>query len=479
VGVALFLATPWLVFADTQQLDSSGSPADFAATSGPFHIQKLGTGMSGTLTTMVLSLYNYDYFNHSVVVTMYECSSYGTQCGTVFDTSNTVAVNGTTPVLTTFTFSGLSVDPTKYYYFIPKATNDFHFVWAAGSDSSSAYPSGAVVTTSNFTSSSTAPYALYFDIAGMGTSAPDTRTRIDSTTPANNATIASSTSSTFGGVGYVSVSDYVASNTYFNFCTIKATAQVGSDIFAPVLAVQQGACVSKTYDLPITASGSFTVSTTTDTSLMKGAYVMKSSIHVPWFNLFGFSFGSRSLVSTSTVFVVATSTRADAQALGRLQILEGLDSTALSGDYNDPCANLPGSTTECLIGIVVPTGQDFSQLKADFDSIISIGPWGFLGNTYLTLSGAYYVPNSTTLPAITANFSDLHMAGATDNTTITLSPWNVLASTSIASTATSPKDGKTFRDITETGWTMFVLAMFAFAIFNELVGVGGKAVSAD
>jgi len=113
---------------------------------------------------------------------------------------------------------------------------------------------------------------------------PDTSTRIDAVVPADNSSVATSTPSSVGADGYVSVDDYKDGDILRIF--IRNDAQNASQLVGPLFADMQETWVSETFEFYIEASGSFSTTTSFQTSQI-GVYSMTTEILRPRFSILG------------------------------------------------------------------------------------------------------------------------------------------------------------------------------------------------
>jgi hypothetical protein len=320
-----------------------------------------------------------------------------------------------------------------------------------------------------------------------GSGAPsDTSTHISSVTPENNAVISTSTPS--GGIVSFNATGYLnASSTPNDFSgnslgarvkwsaysvTQAATSASVAGAFSP-----QGAGYTSYSD---TLYGSASVDTSTSSPLMPyGRYNLTTSIVVPN-QFFGIvTWGDTTLVSTTTTFYLGTSTPLDNLFYGTdgspdlgTALSGGIIATSSAALFAACSPNpLTFSFGDCMSIIFVPDWTQLTQVFTSLrDGMLSVWPIGYVTRFITIASGNA----TTTLPSLVINFATAPpaIASITSSASLDLTPWNdLMGTTSMLSEATSTDSGRTFRQIVEPGWDIFVWVSFAILIIFELMGI--------
>lgn len=231
-------------------------------------------------------------------------------------------------------------------------------------------------------------YTLY----GNGwTPAPDdTSTRIESVTPSNGSTVATGTVS-FIVEGYISPDDY-NDDMYID---IRTTNNNIDDInpnvnyaTGPLLGSEiLGNNMGRHFMLDIATSGPFSVlATSTYSESEIGIQYMDTKIYSPYFNLFGFGFGTSALISTSTTFTVATTSYID-------DVIAGIASSTKPQNTVSRCDALYSTSTPITLSdlplgqavycFIMPTKAGMKQIGSTiYQDIFKRAPLGFITRLY-------------------------------------------------------------------------------------------------
>lgn len=300
----------------------------------------------------------------------------------------------------------------------------------------------------------------------------NTLTRIISVEPVNGASVATGTPITIGVTGYVNEADF--DDDLF----VKQTISLDS---APLLGNYWGGTgdLVQTYSnieqfqYEITASGPFSFSTTTTFDQI-GERNLVSSLGKEGFNIFGFNFGGSSLVSTSTKFLVATTSIGD-------NIDNSIeDDLATYADYasstlntlSDSCNPLGSgfNVTICIYRIIVPDNATLeNSINLLYTNVLSRAPLGYVSRFVALASDN---TGGGTLPTISYDFSTtspLYQAGLTD---IYFDPLGPLASSSnILYTKSDQVVPKTVWEIVGPLVDIFVYITLFFMILSQLVNI--------
>lgn len=291
-------------------------------------------------------------------------------------------------------------------------------------------------------------------------------TRIDSVLPANQTLNATSSSFTFGASGYINPDDFVSGGTHV-LVSFSNAGFASSQMVGPLAALQQQPDNSLTFDFPVSSGGSFNFSTSTNIQII-GDYTLNTSIVVPQYNFFGFSYGNRTLIATSTTFVVATST-----AFGTLQQavqaqFQQLISTASSTIDTTVCNPISGhfDITACMVVIFgFPSQTALSSAYTEFqNNVATHQPWGYFTRFFSILS----YPGTSTLPSYTAYIAT---DASTTEDVITVDPGDMIVGAgTILNGVVDPQNGLTIRQIMEPFVLLMVALGVLFTILADLLG---------
>lgn len=203
-----------------------------------------------------------------------------------------------------------------------------------------------------------------------------TGTKITSITPYDEQVIATSTSHTIGATGHLNaedLNDYSALRIHIENSAVSY--QQCADAFCATLA--NGALQRDFYYSLITATG-FAYSSTTQ-GLPIGKYYVTTQIEKGDYCILGFCLSTVTVISTSTTFTVATTTKADKLKDSAKEYLDSLTSTNTNAFENCTIANfdLFLCGTDLITWSFVPTPDTISTnvelLRNDFINRVPIG----------------------------------------------------------------------------------------------------------
>lgn len=302
--------------------------------------------------------------------------------------------------------------------------------------------------------------------------------------------IATSTTFAFGSDGYISPADYQPGAYVENLYQNDDYDQVASALCSI------GGCRTQN-KYPISASGSYSVSTSTDIERI-GNYTMTTDIKVPVsvnvFNFFSFNvpsflpFSEKVLVSTTTNFQVSQPSSLDIvkNKLGQTYLAVGITNhasstaaTLVSGCAFTSITGIFDLTSQnnifsCVVGFVsaslIPSAQQLEAIAANFQASIGVRPpIGYITRFSAIVSGQAI--GTSTLPGLTISVPPILGLG-TESATFPV--WtNLMGSTSPFGMATSSvaRGSKTFRQIVEPGWDIIVLTILAFLIIWDALKI--------
>lgn len=308
-------------------------------------------------------------------------------------------------------------------------------------------------------------------------------TRVVSHVPADNELISATTTDLAFEVEYfVNEDDYVDDMEleviFNNGCTDS------SSLVGPTFALIQKLCPTgstglgnQIFNFSIESFGSG-VATGTVNAEVVGAYDFNSSIKRPWLSFFGFGIGSVVMATKFTDFTVSTSTAFDELRRDTREQLEAFYGSATSTDaVRGICNPVSGNfgVGPCVSFLFDNSGSQFKyKLDEVYSDILMRWPFGYVTLVVTSLQN----PNMDVgLPVLTMDVSTTGLAPFVGSEDVVLDPWSGFASTSILSTAVDPKQGKTFRQIVEPGWTAFVYLFFTIIVFLQLLGLGNDYIA--
>jgi len=295
----------------------------------------------------------------------------------------------------------------------------------------------------------------------------DFSTRIDTTTPVNKSTVATSTSFTIGATGYLNSGDLEDETTVsIHWHNTGAAVLQCADVICAAFG-NDTTVVDHSIEEPLLSDGIWSVSTTTSITQI-GRYEMTTSITNPRFTILGFSFGHSTLVSTTTTFIVATSTKADALIAHNIELAnqlltEELDNTDCSS-WTDFATNM----STCIYGLFIPnTAQVKAVVDAYKENVFKKVPVGYVTRLVTILS----TDATSTVPDLALELpGSLPVSG----TTHLLRVGTAIASSSAILLSVETDDSNNIWDLAMPVInTIAYLALF-LAIFHDVTGIRHK-----
>lgn len=320
----------------------------------------------------------------------------------------------------------------------------------------------------NMDGSGTRGFHLKSFLAG---GAPDVSTHIATVVPANNDTIATSSAATFTVTGYVNPQDYHDGM----YVEVK---------YAPLSAYQASVAspslLFTTLDFPITASTTFSVSTTSP-ALTVGQYKMKTTLYTPaafglgWvqsiLNFFApdIFYPANPVTSTSTVFTAAHLSGYDIYVASTTAMINAY--AASSTISLASCGVWTGfNLGDCIGVLLIPqTGPTLDALTTFKNTFLSYFPWGYLTRFIVILSGSA----TSTLPTFSVQWP---MGSPTNLDTLTYNMDDIInGGRTVLNQTTITQDGKTMneQDIIEPWVRLFIALSVLFIIIKDLTGMHG------
>jgi len=293
-------------------------------------------------------------------------------------------------------------------------------------------------------------------------------TQITSITPINGSTIATSSTNTIGATGILNETDLNAysrlkihlenSNTSFQQC---------ADVICATFA---SSSISRDFYESLLFDGAFSYSSST-TGLPIGRYYVTTSIEKGSLCFVGFCFWTTTVVSTSSTFIVSTTTKIDKI---KDNATTYLDSLTQDTSTFDNCTVTSFDFFECFsdltIYLFVPNQSELNNLVDTLHTGVLVHfPLGYVTDFIDILSTTTVgtlTPINATLP------SGVIGAGATINLDITNSFDTMLEATTGVFTNASASSTDTFFDITNSYWEIVLYVLAGLYIIRRILGSG-------
>lgn len=361
--------------------------------------------------------------------------------------------------------SGACTPPTSFdvSHYVPLASSTYTFYLY------DTYGSGPTRHVSNSISYLVFTYnGSSFNFVSSGSTST---TEIITTTPNNNALVATSTSFTFGVTGYISENDFVDG--------MKVSVQYSnggfesSQLVGPVFSQIQQPDSRGTFTWNITSAGAFDFSTTTSLTTI-GNYDLQARITKPKFSVLGINFLTTDVDYKHNHFIVATSTAYGSLRDNVQNEWETFTGVASSSINTSVCNPISGnfSIVPCTSLLFIPSTASLVQsTNILHDTILAKFPWGYVTRLIVILTDT---TSSTTLPAFTASVDfRAGSSGSSDVSTLTFDPQDMIAggAAAVASIQDTRGYGITLRDVAEPIIKLIVALFVIIIIWHDLMGM--------
>jgi len=316
-------------------------------------------------------------------------------------------------------------------------------------------------------SSTTGVNPVYFTWYFDGTSAlySTGQTRISTIVPYNGQTLATSTHTTVGATGFLEYNDL---NDY---SVLEINIQNSNQAFLQCADVScaglSHGAISLDFEYPLLTATGFSYSSSTQT-LPVGKYYVTTKIRKGSYCLFGYCAGMTTIVSTSTTFIISTTTKADNL---KDNANEYLDTLTESGTTFEDCSVTSFDFFTCMSDLIayafVPTPDAIDYIKDQlYNGILTHFPLGYFTD-FISIMATSSVGSLTVLDATVPT----GVAGAGSNITLDFTGVLdfILYSTSTFSGETASST-VTFYDYTNTYWKIIVYLMAFFYILSRIIG---------
>jgi len=312
-------------------------------------------------------------------------------------------------------------------------------------------------------------YVIHYD--GTTATTEDNVTKILSTTPANGSQIATSSTNTIGAVGYLLLED-------FNDESVLEIEVQNSASYASICGLNPlvscpnfGSRIDLTFTYPLVIQGYFTYSSTT-AALPQGKYYATYKIKKGSYCLGSLCALTTTVYSTTTTFIIASTTKLDKLVQDKENYNSLLSSTTVEsfshcgiGDFD-----LAYCGKDILVWAFMPTSDTLSYFTNTLhDDILTHFPLGYVTNFVEIISTSTVgtlTPIDTTIPNV--------MPGG--GTRITLDITNsldpLLNATSGAFTSLNASSTETFYEITSYYWKIIVYLLAFIYMLSRILGSG-------
>jgi len=319
----------------------------------------------------------------------------------------------------------------------------------------------------NWTGDSIYFYATRSGGLWSGYGASSAVTRIDTVTPTSGSTISTSTTHTIGATGYLNASDL---NDYSKLKIHLENSNTSFVNCADVICSEfAGGRLSRDFEYSLITDGHFSYSSTT-AGLPVGKYYVTTKIEKGSYCLLGYCALTTNIISSSTSFIVGTTTKIDKLKDNANNYINTLASSTVSSFTN--CGIADFDLFECGSDLItwsfVPT-PDAMQYFGDtlHNDILTHFPLGYVTDIVDILSTSTVgtlTPIDATIPPTIPG------AGSHINLDLTGSLDQFLnATTGVYSTAEASST-ETLYEITNRYWSYLIYALTIFYLASRILG---------
>lgn len=290
--------------------------------------------------------------------------------------------------------------------------------------------------------------------------------RIITTTPYNGQTIATSTTNTIGATGYLSAEDL---NDYSKLkIHIENSANSFLNCADVICAGLSANAISRNFEKILLTAGSFTFSSTT-TGLPIGKYYLTATIEKGDYCAFEFCLLTTKVFSTTTTFIVASTTKADKLKESVINYMAGI--TGTEDDFNN-CTVTSFSFLECMSDLFlyafIPTESELEFVFNQFytDALIHF-PLGYITD-FISIISTTTVGTLTPIDAYIPN--GVPGTGAHIRLDLTNGLDMLLNATTSQFNNVSASSTQTFYEYTSYYWNLILYIMAGFYIIRRILG---------
>lgn len=303
---------------------------------------------------------------------------------------------------------------------------------------------------------------------GNAVLANESGTRIAQVTPTNGATVATSTAHTIGAGGTLSGDDF---NSGSQLRIHLENSQQSFTQCADVICSQlQRGSISRDFTYSLVIPGSFTYSSTT-AGLPVGKYWVTTTILKGSFCLFDICLSTSNVISTSTTFIVSTTTKAD-----RLKdnVIDHLNS--LSGPAGDLTAchistlDLFACGTDLIDYAFVPTSDALQYtVNRVKNNILAKPPFGYVTRfiDIMTSTTSVALPDTSFPIPFGGTGGNMEFATITDFQADDM----INGASAVMDTIKDPRSGQTLRQIVEPIFKVIIWLIAWIVVIKDILGM--------
>lgn len=221
------------------------------------------------------------------------------------------------------------------------------------------------------------------------------------------------------------------------------------------------------YDLQLGSN----IASTSYSSTQIGLRKVTTTITKQGYSLFGFEFGSDILLSTTTYFLIGTTTSGDSIDSSIQDAVNDITNTASSTVdlISIKCNpfNLNFNIPQCVLYLVIPSSGTASSLMTQAQQdIFTRFPFGYFTDAISILA----TTSTTTINVINATVPS-NLPGGGANVTLTLNNplYSILNATTSSYTNNSASSTDTFYNITNYYWKMLVSLLFVLYVIGRFL----------
>lgn len=320
-------------------------------------------------------------------------------------------------------------------------------------------------------------FNVNFDLVGHVPSnldIPVFATHFISLSPANHTLVSSTTPFTWGFTGYIS-SDDIGTRVSFASTKVNSVFDILCPSYHTVLCPNGGDVdpYSFSYSFVATSSGYFSYSSTTAVAWPEGSYQANATMYKDCVGIFGvnlfcgssYSGFTNDMATTTNFAVVSPSLIGQQWDNITSEVNSFTNSHSATTTLSSACNPLSWNGTACIVGLVVPSGDQIKDLVQQGDRVFVLG---YVTDFFSILSGsttgAMPIVDAYVPPGIPG--TGAHIRIAFDHQL----DYIYNATTGPFMNSSSPDSG-TFYDITSYWWDRVVYVATAFYIIMRILGL--------
>lgn len=292
-------------------------------------------------------------------------------------------------------------------------------------------------------------------------------THIETVTPYNGEILATSTTHTIGSTGRISDEDFKDENSYLKI-HLENSAVSYEQCTSVICSDLARNAIRRDFSYELTTASPYTYSSTTQ-GLPVGKYWVTTQIKVGDWCLFGICATTRTLVASSTTFVISTTTKADDL---KDNATEYLNTLTEGGTTFDDCSVTSFDFFTCMSDLItyafVPTPDAIAYMTSSLhDQILVKFPIGYITDFVSIIStstvGSLVVFNATVPNGIPGTGSTITL-----DLTGVLDPY--LNATTSQFTNASASSTDTLFEITNEYWKKILYILAFFYMLSRILG---------